>query len=503
ALGTLGGCALARQYPTGRLLTSAAPLPERFTVPLPVPRELRPTRGSDGTDRFTITERAAEVEILPGTRTPILGYDGQFPGPTVVSRTGRPTVVEHVNELDIPVVVHLHGGHTPPRSDGFPTDYLLPRGMHEAPSGHGAHAGRNVAHGSFTYEYPMKQRAATLWYHDHRMDFTGPTVYHGLAGFHLIHDDEEDALPLPGGDRDVPLMITDRAFEEDGAFRYPALDPTMLHEPGVKERYMAGVLGDVVLVNGAPWPELEVDAARYRFRILNASNARRYDLRLDPGPPAGKAFTQVGSDGGLLAEPVEQGNLVVAPAERFDVVVDFSEYAVGSTVTMTNALGDGPTRDVMRFRVARRAADDSSIPDRLGTVEKVDAGAAVRAREFVFERANATSGHDDMWLINGKPYDPERIDSRPMLGELELWRFVSDAHHPVHVHLDPFQVTRRGGQGPGPFDAGWKDTVDVRPGEVVEVAVRFADYAGTYLMHCHNLEHEDMMMMSNFETLRG
>ncbi|MGH3425028.1 MAG: multicopper oxidase domain-containing protein, partial [Nocardioidaceae bacterium] len=500
ALGAvLGGCGLASEQPTGQLLRSKARLPRPFTVPLPVPRTATLVGRESGTDRYAITQRRAEIEILPGTRTPILGYDGQFPGPTIVSRSGRTTVVEHTNALDIPVVVHLHGGHTPPASDGFPTDYLLPKGMHQAPSGHGAHAGRNVAHGSFAYEYPMKQRAATLWYHDHRMDFTGPTVYHGLAGFQLIHDAEEDALPLPGGDRDVPLMIVDRAFEEDGAFRYPALDPTMLHEPGVKEHYMAGVLGDVVLVNGAPWPELEVDAARYRFRILNASNARRYDLRLDPAPAGGKAFTQIGSDGGLLARPVGQDSIVTAPAERFDVVVDFSAYDVGTVVTMRNALGKGSTKDVMRFRVVRKAPDDSSVPDTLSTIEELDPATAVRTRTFTFARGD-NHGHEE-WLINGKPYDPERVDSKPILGEVELWRFVTDAHHPIHVHLDSFQVTRRGGGGPGPFDSGWKDTVDVRPGEVVEVAVRFADYAGTYVMHCHNLEHEDMMMMSNFETL--
>jgi spore coat protein A len=157
--------------------------------------------------------------------------------------------------------------------------------------------------------YPNRQRAATLWYHDHTMDLTGPQVYRGLAGFHLIHDDEEDALPLPKGERDIPLMIVDRAFEEDGAFRHPGMN--------------SGALGDVILVNGAPWPVLEVDAARYRLRILNASNARRYQLRLDPAT----TLTQIGSDGGLLDRPVTHGDLLIAPGERFDVVVDFFGHA--------------------------------------------------------------------------------------------------------------------------------------------------------------------------------
>ncbi|MDN5852022.1 MAG: multicopper oxidase family protein [Actinomycetia bacterium] len=493
----LPGCALTKEYQTGAELSSTAELPEPFTVPLPIPRVAEHS-DRNGADYYEITQRNAEVEILPGKRTPILGYDGEFPGPTVVSRSGRPTIVKHTNELDIPVVVHLHGGHTPSESDGFPIDFVMPKGAHDMPHGHAASG--QIKHGHFAYEYPMKQRASTLWYHDHRMDFTGPSVYHGLAGFHLIHDDEEDALPLPSGERDIPLMITDRAFDGDGAFIYPALDPTMMKEPGVEDAYMAGVLGDVVLVNGAPWPELEVDAARYRFRILNASNARRYRLQLDPGPPEGDAFTQVGSDGGLLAEPHGLADIQIAAAERFDVIIDFGKYAVGDVVTMRNALGDGSTADVMRFRIARKASDDSAIPRLLSEIEELDPAAATVTREFEFTLGAATSEYDGMWLINGKPYDPERVDAKPRLGEIELWRFITDVHHPVHVHLDPFQVTRRSGGGPGPYDKGWKDTVDVRPGEVVEVAIRFADYAGTYVMHCHNLEHEDMMMMSNFET---
>ena len=493
----LPGCALTREQQTGTTLSSTADLPKPFSVPLPIPSVAEPDE-RNGVDVYQITQRKAEVEILPGKKTPILGYDGQFPGPTVESRSGRPTIVKHTNELDIPVVVHLHGGHTPPESDGFPTDLVMPNGAHDMAHGH-AQSG-NIKQGHFAYEYPMQQRAATLWYHDHRMDFTGPTVYRGLAGFHLVHDDEEESLPLPSAERDIPLMITDRSFDGDGAFIYPALDPTMMEEPGVEDAYMEGVLGDVVLVNGAPWPELEVDAARYRFRILNASNARRYRLQLDPGPSSGDAFTQVGSDGGLLAEPHGLGDITVAPAERFDVVIDFGEYNVGDTITMRNVLGDGPTKDVMRFRVVRKASDDSSVPDKLSEIEELDTDAATVTREFEFTLGGPTSDHDGMWLINGKPYDPERVDAKPRLGEIELWRFITDVHHPVHVHLDPFQVTRRGGGGPGTYDRGWKDTVDVRPGEVVEVAIRFADYKGMYVMHCHNLEHEDMMMMSNFET---
>jgi spore coat protein A len=352
--------------------------------------------------------------------------------------------------------------------------------------------GGTVAVGHRDYTYPGDQRAATLWYHDHRMDFTGPSVYRGLAGFHLVHDDEESSLPLPHGDRDIPLMIADRSFDVDGSFLYPALDPTMRVLAGVEEDYMEGVLGDVLLVNGAPWPELEVEAARYRLRIVNASNARRYRLTV-----AGLPFVHIGSDGGLLARPATLDSLTMAPGERFDVVLDFSRQRPGTTLTVQNGLGSGPTASLMRFRVTRRARDDSRVPARLSSVPRLDPARAVRTREWRFTQE---IGDHPRWLINGAVFDPRRIDADVRLGDVEVWRFVSDLHHPVHVHLDPFQVLSRRGEAPAPEDAGWKDTVDVRPNEYVDVAVRFGDYAGKYLMHCHNLEHEDMAMMAVFRT---
>ena len=453
---------------TAELLRSAAPSPPPFTVALPVPPVRRPVGGL-----IEVVQRVAEAEILPGLRTAVLGYDGIFPGPTIESRRGEPVRVRHRNELPVPTVVHLHGGHTPPEHDGWPMDLLLPAGSRD-------------------YAYPMDQRAATLWYHDHRMDFTGPQVYRGLAGFHLVRDDEEDALGLPSGERELPLMICDRAFEADGSLRYPSIDRTLREVPGVEQPWMEGVLGDVVLVNGAPWPVAEVGTARYRLRILNASNARRYRLALSPGGE----LTQIGSDGGLLAAPVRHTALDVAPAERFDVVVDFAAYAVGSEVTLVNSLGTGAAAQVMRFRVVRTARDDSRIPARLSTVEPLRPGPVRRQWRFSRGRTGRHAG----WTINGLPFDPSRIDARPRLGDVETWRFSSDLHHPVHVHLDPFQVLTRGGHLPGPSDGGWKDTVDLRPAEVVDVAVRFTDHHGRYVIHCHNLEHEDMAMMATFAT---
>ena len=461
-----------RSRPTGELLRSAARLPRPYTVPLPIPPVARPVRSTATTDFYQLAAREADVEILPGLRTRIFGYDGRFPGPTLVSRSGRSTVVTHRNDLPVPVAVHLHGGHTPADSDGYPTDLVAPAGRRD-------------------YTYPMRQRAATLWYHDHRMDFTGPQVNRGLAGFHLVTDDEQDALGLPTGDRDIPLMITDRAFDEEGSLRYPAQH----HGAGVTDAYMEGVLGDVILVNGAPWPVLEVAAARYRLRLLNASNARRYRLSLDPPRTP---LVQVASDGGLLERSIEHAAVVLAAGERCEVVVDFAAFPAGAQVTMRNSLGTGTTRDVMRFQVTHRGADDSRVPPQLSRLELLRRETAVRTRTWSFRRA--PTGEHPGWLLDGRAFDPTRIDADVRLGEVEIWRFNSDLHHSVHVHLDPFQVLERRGADPGPYDGGWKDTVDISPSESVDVAVRFTDYPGRYLLHCHNLEHEDMAMMAAFRT---
>ena len=252
---------------------------------------------------------------------------------------------------------------------------------------------------------------------------------------------------------------------------------------------MQGVLGDVILVNGAPWPELSVTATRYRFRIVNASNARRYKLALSPGAQ----FVQVGSDQGLLARPVRLDAITIAPAERFDVVVDFSAYRPGTVVTLTNGLGSGRAAEVMRFRVTRRAADDSRVPDRLADVETLTRKQSVATRQFDFQLVGGK------WKINGQLFSPETILARPRLDTVELWRFTSDFHHPIHTHLAHFQVLSRDGHAPADTDGGWKDVVDLRPYEVVEALVRFHGYRGRYMVHCHNLEHEDMAMMGNFQ----
>ncbi|MFG3344769.1 multicopper oxidase family protein [Streptomyces sp. NPDC048018] len=525
ALGAMaaGGLATAaalsrRPALTGAELRSAVPLPPPYTIPLPLPAVLAPVATSGGTDRYEIVQRATTAEILPGIRTPLWTYGGTFPGPTIESRRGRPVTVTHRNELPVPTVVHLHGGRTPADSDGYPTDLVIPAGW-PAPGTHGAphpahpgtaagaphpmHDPRAVrTRLTRDYTFPLDQRPALLWYHDHRMDFTAPAIWRGLAGFHLVRDAAEEALGLPAGPRELPLMITDRAFAADGSLDYPSLDPTLRTRPGVREPYLAGVLGDVVLVNGAPWPVHEVDAARYRLRVLNASNARHYDLVAVDGDGRGLPLVQIGSDQGLLAAPVTHGSLPIAPAERYDLVVDFTHQPVGGLVRLLNRLGSGRTRDVMAFRVARRAADPSRVPGTLATdLPTWRRRDAVRVRDFAFRAGRMGEDGKHGWLIGGRPFDPARSDVRVRLGDVELWRLVADVHHPVHLHLTGFRVVSRGGRPPRPHDAGLKDTVSLRPGESAEILTRWDGYRGRYLFHCHNAEHEDMGMMANLEVV--
>lgn len=520
ATGLSVAAALARRPPvTGDELRSAVPLPPAFQVPLPIPEALTPVSTSGDADRYEITQREATVEVLPGIRTPMWTYGGTFPGPTIESRRGRRITVRHRNELPVPTVVHLHGGRTPPSADGYPTDLVLPEGWpdaatHTGQGGHGQGGHATGGHGqgghdmhdpraavtrlTRDYTFPLDQRPTLLWYHDHRMDFTAPAIWRGLAGLHIVRDDAEDSLGLPAGRRELPLMIADRAFAADGSLDYPSLDPTLRERPGVREPFLAGVLGDVILVNGAPWPVHEVDAARYRLRILNASNARHYELEAVTDDGRRLDLVQVGADQGLLAAPVTHRLLPMAPAERYDVVVDFAGVPVGGRVRIVNRLGSGRTRDVLAFRVARRATDHSRVPRTLASDLPVwHRSDAARVRDLSFRAGRMHGGHG--WLINGKPFHPARSDVTVPFGDIEVWRLIADVHHPVHLHLVGFRVLSRGGGPPLPQDAGLKDTISLHPGESAEIITRFDGYRGRYLFHCHNAEHEDMGMMANLE----
>lgn len=475
--------------PEPKLLLSQVALPEPFAVPLPVIPTLQPINSDSTTDYYDVTVRPSMGQILPGLKTAFWGYNGMFPGPTIEARSGRRLSLKLRNALPRPIVNHLHGGRTPPESDGYPTDLLLPAAGF--PQGHMHDPLARIRTGEREYVYPNQQRAATLWYHDHRMDFTAAQIWRGLAGFYILRDEEEMQLPLPRGPKEIPLLIFDRSFGADGSLIYPSLDPDLIAQPGVSHEWMGGVLGDVILVNGAPWPKLEVANTKYRFRVLNASNARRYELALDPGG----SFVQIGSDGGLLAAPVSHRTVRISPSERFDLIVDFSRYAPGTLVTLTNQAGAGNTAKIMQFHVTRTEKDDSVIPPRLSNILFPDPSEAAITRVFDFSYQGMSG-----WTVNKKPYDPSRMDARPKLDATEIWRLQSDFSHPLHLHLVHFQVLSHSGR-PGPYDAGWKDTISLFPGQTANVLVKFSGYRGRYVFHCHNLEHEDMAMMANFEVV--
>jgi spore coat protein A len=445
----------------------------RFTLPLRVPALLEPTARTPTHDEYTIVQREAAQEIVPGRVTKIWGYQGMFPGPTLRVRRDRLTVIRHTNHLSTPTAVHLHGGVNPPDSDGFAADLVMPGT-------------------SRTHTHPNRQRAATLWYHDHAMDKTGENIVRGLAGFYIIEDDEEQSLPLPRGPFDVPLLLQDRAFNADGSFAYDT------------GRHM-GFEGDVMLVNGVPWPKMEVSTRKYRLRLLNGSNARLLQLTLG----GTESLTLIGTDGGLLPVPVTITTLPLAMAERADVIVDFSRYAVGTRIFLTNTLGKSQLALIMRFDVVKQETDDARIPARLS-----DPGFLERPKTAITRTWSFRPGFSFrelptpiVWTINGKRFDPNRSDAAVALGGVELWRFRNEAPvrfvgspHPTHVHLAHFQILERNGKSPLIHERGWKDTVALDVGEDVLVLLQCQQFRGRYMLHCHNLEHEDHAMMTRFDV---
>lgn len=476
----------------GPVLRSQRPRPTPYVRPLPVPTPLRPVATTATEDVYDLTARPGTVRILDDVDTPVWGYDGSFPGPLFESHRGRSVRVRLRNELPVPTVRHLHGGHTPQESDGYPLDYVLPAGAAATGGEHHLHPGGRVHHGAFDYVYPLDQRAGLLWYHDHRMDFSGPQVWQGLVGLHVHRDDEEAALGLPDGDHEIPLLLCDRSFGPDGQLSYPSLDPDLASTPGVLPEFANGVLGDTVLVNGVHAPFHEVRQGTYRLRIAIASNARHYRIGLDRPPVAGEPFTMIGTDGGLMSHPMPVRSFVLAPAERVDVVLDLTGYPVGAKVRLQNLSGGSGTTALVEFRVT--GPDDRPAwrpPARLSRIERLDPAAAVRTRSFFFSKVPTAGG--PTFRISHHMFDPDRVAAAPRQGDIEIWELTTDQQHPVHVHNCHFQLL--GDDGP----LAWKDVVSLGVNDRRRIITRFDSYRGRFLLHCHNLEHEDMGMMANYE----
>lgn len=467
----------------GGVTQSAVTGLESFVDALRIPPVLKPKKVKS-VDTYGITMQAGTVRChrdLPLTN--IWGFDGLFPGPTIVAARNRAVSIRQTNNLPMThaagggemmhmlPAVHLHGAEVAPENDGHPND------------------GIEFGGGTRDYYYPNHQRGCTLWYHDHTHGQTGERVLKGLAGMYVLRDPSIEAkLKLPSGAREIPLIIQDRSFAADGQFIYNLDDSTL----------EMGFQGDNILVNGVVQPFLAVETALYRFRILNGSNSRIYKLALSNGDP----LIQIGTDGGLLQRAKELVSIEIAPSERIDIVIDFTRLPIGSRVILQNRNGSGSTAQVMRFDVTKRVKETRKVPAFLQPWEELPESEAVILRNF--NLARQTIGGVLTWTINGQAYDPSNAPlATPMVDSIEQWNFVNPTNHPhpMHLHLVQFQVININGVPQEASDYGWKDTFVVPPASEVTIMAKFGKYAGRYVFHCHNLEHEDFAMMGEFNVL--
>ncbi len=431
-------------------------------------------------------------EVVEGDPQALTEISGSYLGPTLRLRRGERVRITFRNELSEESILHWHGLDVPADMDGHPR-FAIGTGE------------------EFVYEYEVANRAGTYWYHPHPHRRTGPQVYAGMAGLLIVTDDEEQALGLPTGEFDLPLVIQDRSFGPAGELRY--LDGGMMGA-------MMGFLGDRVLVNGRLDARIPVAAAPHRLRLLNGSNSRIYKLAWDSGEPV----TVIGTDGGLLAQPVERPYVTLAPAERLDLWVDWSKAPIGAEMRLISLpfRAGGLTSDrfdVLTFQVDRQGPAGSGLTERLSDPGFEAPADADRTRRVELRFAGGT------WTLNGRSFEMTDVadDEAVPRGSLEIWEFVNPGRggmgmgggmarlpHPMHMHGESFQVVERivddGARADwetladGFVDEGWKDTVLVMPGETVRVLRRF-ETDGLFLYHCHNLEHEDMGMMRNFEVV--
>jgi len=444
---------------------------------------------------IALEARAGATEFFPGVASPTLGFNATYLGPTIRVHSGDDVQVAVANRMRQATAVHWHGLLVPGELDGGPHQPIAP----------GA---------TWRPVLPVRQPAATLFYHSHLHHATAEQVYFGLAGMLIVRDAPEAALGLPSdyGVDDLPLILQDRQFEGG-----------RLVMPGGMMTVMNGARGDTLLVNGTANAYAPVPARRVRLRIVNASNARDYHLAFDDG----RAFHWIATDSGLLAAPIERRALSLSPGERAEILVDFSDGAAATLLTgpdrnapMMGMMGrrQGPrsdlwTQPVLAFEVGPPGGAPAALPARLAALEAWDASRAVRTRRFTLDmgmgmmggggmggmgmRGGAgTGGAMDMFSINGRAFDMARIDERVRLGDLEVWEVAGAMMaHPFHIHGVRFRVLG----AEGPQGAGFKDTVRVEaPARLLVRFTQPAIAAAPFMYHCHILEHEDHGMMGQF-----
>lgn len=427
------------------------------------------------TNGGTMTLANSVVQVWPSQNTNVIAINGSYPSPSVVIQKGQTFTANFVNNIAEPTTIHWHGISVPELMDGHPKDAVAPGG-------------------SKTYTFPVINRAGTYFYHSHGDMVTAKEVYKGFAGFFIVTDPAEN-FNLPSGAYDVPLCIQDRRFADIPEFTYNPGTPEMTY----------GYLGDRVLVNGTPEAYFEVGKTLYRFRLLNGSNARVYKVAFSDN----RSFNIIATDGGLKDTPVTATSFMLSPGERVEILVSFSSDTIGSSVTLqsqaftangTLPYKQGIALDIIRFDITNNSSSGGVVPAAFNPITYYNPAEITATRTFTL----TMSGSHPMHRINGLTFDMNRIDWEVPLLALEEWRIINNTAdiHPMHSHGLQWQLLARNGNTNLPAnDKGWKDTIMVNSLETVRVLVKFTDYKGIYLFHCHNLEHEDDGMMLNFKVI--
>ncbi|CAM3823450.1 multicopper oxidase family protein [Mesobacillus thioparans] len=433
-------------------------------TPLPIPPLLKNTSSIPNKAEFQLSAQIAKKEFIEGKETDTYGYNGNYLGPVIRVRKGDEVSIKVKNNLKEETTVHWHGLEVDGENDGGPHSRIMPGE-------------------TWNPKFTINQPASTLWFHPHLIHKTGEQVYKGLAGLFYVDDDVSDNLNLPNeyGVNDIPLVIQDKKLDANGRFEYKL----GMHD------VMMGLQGGTILVNGAVNPYLEVPKGKMRFRLLNGSNARIYELLFSNN----QSFYQIASDGGLLEQPVGMTKLVISPGERAEIIVDFSEFKDGDTVELTNQ-----GTEFMKFMVTDKKQKDFITPNQLAKIVKIDPSKALKTREFIFQGMGINVN------INGKQMDMDRIDEYMDINTTEIWEISNESTgmmggmaHPFHAHGIQFQILDRDGSQPPANESGWKDTLLVYPGEKVRAIATFK-YPGIFMYHCHILEHEDAGMMGQYKV---
>jgi FtsP/CotA-like multicopper oxidase with cupredoxin domain len=454
---------------TGTQSTAIAPPTTDFSHP-PV---LKNASSQPGVVEVSLTAAPARLTLKPGVSTDVFAYNGSTPGPTLELNEGDRVIVHFQNNLPEPTTIHWHGIHLPASQDGSPFDPVAAGGKRD-----------------YTFTIP-RGSAGTYWYHPHLHHRTGYQIAKGLVGAIIVRAPDD---PLPKTMSERLLILTDQRFRPDGSIDLPE-PQSMQHRIDFEN----GREGDVLFVNGRTLPRLLMKPNEVqRWRVINASAARVYRLSIPK-----QTFLHVGSDGGLFEKPVEVSEIVVANAERVELLVRGSGTP-GTLTTLQSLPYDryipqtrpkdwNRARDLLAIQVTRDApAAPMSIPTMLRPVPLLDTSRVTTRRVVTFSQG----------MINNRHFDMTRVDYTAKLGATEIWKVENlvGMDHPFHMHGFQFQVIERNGK-PEPFNS-WKDVVNVRRQETVRFVVRFDDFPGKWMFHCHILNHEDQGMMGILEVKR-